>query len=114
MTAALQELGFDAVHYPYDTVTQRELRRHEPLSVLETHDAITDISVAPFYPYLADLYPNADHDAAVRSHFADTPSRLLDIDVSDDHAWSRLAGFLGVETPAGRFPHHNEGQPRGV
>ncbi len=60
LTAALEQLGFEARHYPNDPRTQEELRRGTyELSILNTVDAVTDIVVAPFYPQFDRIYPNS-------------------------------------------------------
>jgi hypothetical protein len=58
LTLALQRLGHNVVHYPRDEATLRDLMRgNYNFSALQTHDGITDITVAPFYPQLDALFP---------------------------------------------------------
>lgn len=45
------------------------------------------------------------HNAAVTKHFEDQPDRLLEIDWSIEHDWSRLCSFLGTATIEGALPH---------
>lgn len=59
LAAALRQLGVPTIHYPHDHVTWEELQAGKRLSVLDTYRAITDISVAPFYEQLDQLYPEA-------------------------------------------------------
>ena len=60
LTAALNVLGIEAVHYPNDAETQEELKAgHYRLSVLDRVQALTDIPVAPFYRQLDRAYPGS-------------------------------------------------------
>lgn len=57
---ALNDLGISSIHYPHDPTTYDELTRGSyRLSVLERHQGVTDIPVAPFYPQLDAEFPGA-------------------------------------------------------
>ena len=67
LTRALRELGVRCKHYPYDKKTQDELWSEKtPLSILERYDAITDISIVPFYKTLDRLYPGSRFILTIR------------------------------------------------
>lgn len=60
LTRALGYLGIRCKHYPHDPVTKSELwSENSRLSLLERYDAITDISIVPFYQTLDRLYPGS-------------------------------------------------------
>lgn len=60
LTRALRLLGVRCKHYPYDRPTQKQLwSESSRLSLLERYDAITDISIVPFYKTLDRLYPGS-------------------------------------------------------
>ena len=64
---ALNELGIPSIHYPHDPTTYDELTRGEyRLSVLSTHQGVTDIPVAPFYPQLDQVWPGSKFILTVR------------------------------------------------
>lgn len=52
-----------------------------------------------------DVY--AQHERAVRAHFADRPNDLLVMDLERGDGWPELCGFLGAPVPAGPFPVKN-------
>lgn len=67
LTSAMQILGYDVVHYPIDEDTYNELANGQyDLSLLKTHDGITDITVAPYYPQLDRIYPGSKFILTVR------------------------------------------------
>ena len=47
------------------------------------------------------------HNAAVRSHFAARPERLLEVCWEHGHGWRELAEFLGRPAPQRAFPQLN-------
>lgn len=51
----------------------------------------------------------ADHQAAVRRHFADRPSSLLEVDWAAGAGWEELCTFLDRSVPEAPFPHENRG-----
>ena len=66
LTAALEVLGFRAVHFPEDSVTQAEIRAFVEsgastidLTVLRDHDAISDAPACCIYQGLDRSYPNS-------------------------------------------------------
>ena len=68
LTSALNILGIKTVHYPDDDTTLRELvEGNYNLSLLQYFDGVTDITVAPFYPQLDDLFPNSKFILTVRN-----------------------------------------------
>ncbi len=92
LTFALQVLGFDVCHYPADAETFYELAHAKyDFSVLDEHDGITDITVAPYYAQLDKLYPGSKFILTVR----EKPSWLKSC---RNHWWDRPA-FPKVETP---------------
>ena len=67
LTAGLQYLGFNISHYPTDEQTFQELARGDHrFSLLEMHDGMTDITVAPYYEELDRLYPGSKFVLTVR------------------------------------------------
>ncbi len=93
LTLALQTLGFDVSHYPTDAETYHELACGKyDFAVLDEHDGITDITVAPFYAQLDELYPGSKFILTVR----DRESWLRSC---RNHWWSSAA-FARAETPA--------------
>lgn len=67
LSCALNQLGIQCKHYPYDARTQRELAsRNARLSILEQYQAIVDISVVPGYPALDRAYPGSKFILTVR------------------------------------------------
>jgi hypothetical protein len=73
LTLALEQLGFKAVHFPCDEVTQGELhafmfspRDKLYLSILEVYDALTDTPVCCAYKALDKAYPNSKFILTVR------------------------------------------------
>jgi hypothetical protein len=57
LNEALTILGFKSVHYPTDEKTVQELMGGKrKLTLLENHDAITDITPVPFFKELDELY----------------------------------------------------------
>jgi hypothetical protein len=68
LTRALEHLGYKTVHYPHDPVTLAELSGGVfRLSVLDAFDAVTDITVAPYYPQLDSAYPGSKFVLTVRN-----------------------------------------------
>ena len=68
LTSALNILGIKTIHYPDDDTTLRELvEGNYNLSLLQHFDAITDITVSPFYPQLDELFPNSKYILTVRN-----------------------------------------------
>jgi hypothetical protein len=67
LNAALQVLGFDTIHYPKDRETYEDLAaaRYD-FRILRHHDGITDITVAPFYMHLDQIFPGAKFILTVR------------------------------------------------
>ena len=67
LTAALQHLGINSLHYPHDLVTHSELAAGQyDLSILEDFQAITDITAPPFYPQFDAVYPGSKFILTVR------------------------------------------------
>jgi hypothetical protein len=60
LSRALEMLGIETRHYPNDPRTQEELKRGRyELSVLKKVQALTDITVAPFYAQLDGSFPGS-------------------------------------------------------
>jgi Sulfotransferase domain len=58
LATALKFLGVDALHFPHDPITADELARgHYDLTILRERQALTDITVAPFYAQLDEIVP---------------------------------------------------------
>ncbi len=67
ITRALNTLGYVMVHYPTDPLTYMELSGGSyGVTLLDHIDGITDITVAPFYPQLDQLYPDSKFILTVR------------------------------------------------
>jgi hypothetical protein len=49
------------------------------------------------------------HEADVRSYFADRPDDLLEVDWTRGDGWPELCGFLDLPVPDEPFPHANRG-----
>lgn len=47
------------------------------------------------------------HIAEVRTHFADRPGKLLEIDLTAGDGWEAICDFLGKPVPKGPFPRLN-------
>ena len=57
LNRALELLGYKSFHYPYDDLTFHELVTGQyHLTLLETYDAITDITSIPYYRQLDRAY----------------------------------------------------------
>jgi Sulfotransferase domain len=57
---ALQRLGLSAVHYPFDSITERELFDEDgALTLLESHEAMLDLPAASFFARLDRCYPGS-------------------------------------------------------
>ena len=68
LNEALNILGYNVIHYPTDEKTYNELAfGNYNLSILEEYDGITDITVAPFYAQLDDMYPNSIFILTIRN-----------------------------------------------
>ena len=68
LTAALKLLGYRTVHYPHDSITQRELMAgHYNLTLLKEVDALTDIPVAAFYAQFDRLFPRSKFILSTRA-----------------------------------------------
>lgn len=67
LSEALNTLGIRSIHYPLDRRTYRELSRGTfELTLLRRYQAITDITVAPYYPQLDRAYPGSKFILTVR------------------------------------------------
>lgn len=54
----------------------------------------------------------AQHEAAVRAHFANRPNDLLVMDLQSGAGWKELCGYLGAAVPATPFPVRNRSDDR--
>lgn len=101
---ALELLGIETVHYPYDERTYEELTHSKyKLSILNTCQAIVDITVAPYYEQLDRAHPKSkfiltirDKDAwlnSVEKHWERIQSCL-----ERDHKFSRFTRFITAST----------------
>jgi len=60
LAAALTTLGIDTQHFPHDPITADELMRGQyDLSILRKKQALTDITVAPYYPQFDQVFPGS-------------------------------------------------------
>ncbi len=67
LTAALQVLGFDCVHYPIDEDTYTEISNAQyDLTILKYHDGLTDITTIPCFHQLDRQYPGSKFILTVR------------------------------------------------
>ena len=64
---ALEHVGYRTIHYPHDSVTLAELSSSVyRLSVLEEYEAVTDITVSPYYAQFDKIYPGSKFVLTVR------------------------------------------------
>jgi hypothetical protein len=54
----------------------------------------------------------ASHNNGVRSHFANRPGTLLEMDLDNAARWNELCAFLGKPIPRKSFPHENTATER--
>jgi len=67
LTYAINNLGYNVIHYPVDEQTFLELiNGNYRFSLLDDYDGIADITVAPFYRELDKIYPNSKFILTVR------------------------------------------------
>jgi hypothetical protein len=72
LTVALQMLGFKSIHWPHDSITQRELTAYHSgradfrFTIARTFDAVTDTPVATVYRELSQVYPGSRFVLTVR------------------------------------------------
>jgi hypothetical protein len=67
LTMALNQLNFKVIHYPSDQTILNELESgNYNFSVLKEFDGITDITVAPYYAQLDQLFPDSKFILTVR------------------------------------------------
>ncbi|MBD2090787.1 hypothetical protein H6F67_13080 [Microcoleus sp. FACHB-1515] len=90
LTSALYALGVNAVHYPDDETTLRELAAgNHNFSLLQKYDGITDITVSVFYPQLDKLFPDSKFILTVRDKEAWLKSM--------EQHWSGRPAFADVD-----------------
>ncbi len=77
LTQALQQLGYQAIHFPHDDVTRAEVYRFfaSPsqslsLALLQEADALTDTPVCCLYQALDHAYPGSKFILTVREKYA--------------------------------------------
>ena len=73
----------------------------------EAHHFIYDICEGQEYDRDIYLAQYERHNEDVRRYFRYRPEALLELDLSEPDAMSRLCGFLGVEDCGGSMPHLN-------
>ena len=67
LNRALIMLGIPSRHWPHDRQTYHELANGVyRLSILEKYDAVTDITLAPFYAQLDKEYPGSKFILTIR------------------------------------------------
>jgi Sulfotransferase domain len=67
LTVALNKLDIKVIHYPNDSQTLQELMAgNYNFSILQQYDGIADITVAPFYAQLDQLFPESKFILTVR------------------------------------------------
>lgn len=90
LTMALNMLGINVIHYPdNDTILQELITGNYNFSILHDYDGITDITVAPFYAQLDQIFPNSKFILTVR----DKESWLKSL---ESH-WAHRPAFNGRE-----------------
>ena len=68
LNEALCTLGIPSIHYPHDRQTYHELNNGIfRLSILEKYQAVTDITLLPFYPLLDAEYPGSQFILTTRN-----------------------------------------------
>jgi len=71
LDCALSELGIPSIHFPCDRTTYKELAEGNfRLSILETYQAVTDISVSPYFAQLDSIYPGSKFILTLRERDA--------------------------------------------
>lgn len=124
LTAALRLLGIRTSHYPYDLQTQVELFEGDGrLALLRDYQAVTDISIVPFYRKLDRAYPRSRfilttrdvetwlasirwHISGLRDHWDDLPRRFREFTTVISEA---VYGSLDFDEARFRdaFQHHH-------
>ena len=67
LNEALKILGFRSIHYPHDEKTYNELSMGNfKLSIMDHYDAANDLSIAPYYSELDQVFPNSKFILTVR------------------------------------------------
>jgi hypothetical protein len=67
LAEALNTLGIKTIHYPWDQSTYEDLKKgNYKLSILNTYQGITDITIAPYYAQLDKAYPRSKFILTVR------------------------------------------------
>jgi len=67
LTKALNILGINVIHYPVDKVTHYELiHGNYNFTILQDYDGISDITIAPYYRELDELFPNSKFILTIR------------------------------------------------
>ncbi|MGF1458208.1 MAG: sulfotransferase family protein [Leptolyngbyaceae cyanobacterium] len=67
LTAALNMLGLNIIHYPTDAATVQNVRSlNANFHLLYQYDGITDLTVVPFYPQLDQLFPQSKFILTIR------------------------------------------------
>jgi Sulfotransferase domain len=115
LTSALEMLGIEAVHYPNDVRTQRQLKEGQySLSLLERVQAVTDIPVSPFYAQFDAVFPKSKFILTTRSteewlHSVERHFQMYvdhQRDTFDDFVLACVYGTLRFD--AGRFRYVKE------
>ena len=111
LNQALIMLGIPAKHWPHDRETYHELANGVyRLSILEKYDAVTDVTLAPFYAQLDQEYPGSKFILTVlplrqTEGFLTSIFRMLGLDLSaPDHGRSptgRVGGGVRRGRPSG-------------
>lgn len=65
----------------------------------------------PFGRKAAFVKTYEEHNAAVRSYFADQPERFVEFCLEEGDGWDKLCGFLGHDAPGTAVPHRNRSTP---
>jgi hypothetical protein len=67
LNGALNRLGIRSLHFPHDAETHEQLRNADyRLRILERYQALTDISVAPYFAQLDQVWPGSKFVLTVR------------------------------------------------
>jgi hypothetical protein len=99
---ALNILSIRTIHFPHDQKTYEELvNSNYRLSILDEYQGIVDISVAPYYAQLDEVYPGSRFILTVREKkawltSAENQWRVIRPLMDRDHEFKRFADFIST------------------
>ncbi len=93
----------------YRKMVAQELRRHERTRDIRKFIYGVDMEQGSDQTFINRV---RQHNADVRTYFADKPDRLLEIDVTTGAGWAPICAFLDKPIPDIPFPHSNAAKSR--